>query len=430
MVIALFLLVIGPIKAQYSVLLNFDVTNGAGPYGSLTLSGSRLYGMTSDNTLFVVDTNGNGFTNILLFTGPNGSSPRSSLILSGKVLYGMTEFGGLGYGTIFSIDTNGANFNKLWNFYDTSGDEPYGALALSGKTLYGTTGFGAPPHQYGNIFKIDTDGSNFKVLLYFNSLNGSYPFCSLVILGNTMFGTTSKGGANGDGSLFSIKTDGSGYKDMHDFNGTNGRDPVSSLTYYKGILYGTTEAGGFFDDGCVFSIDTNGNIFKDILDFNVTNGLLPHGSLSISGKKLFGMTYFGGNLHDSGCIFQVDTNGMNYKELFNFNGTDGANPYGDVMIYGNSLYGMTQLGGTDSHGVIFKLDTTNIGNSVHELSLNSQLIKVFPNPSNGVFTISFSHAEFVSASQTIVEVYNVLGEKVLKQILRFPQDDNLIRHLS
>ncbi len=52
-------------------------------------------------------------------------------------------------------------------------------------------------------------------------------------------------------------------------------------------------------------------------------------------------------------------------------------------------------------------------------------VTVFPNPSNGVFTVAFSHEELVSASQ-IIEVYNTLGEKVLIETLRSAQGDNLI----
>ncbi len=51
---------------------------------------------------------------------------------------------------------------------------------------------------------------------------------------------------------------------------------------------------------------------------------------------------------------------------------------------------------------------------------------VFPNPNKGIFTITFSHSELVSASQPIVEIYNVLGQKVMGEILRSAQDDNLI----
>ena len=82
------------------------------PYGSLTLSGSTLYGMTagggSNNfgTAFQMNTNGTDFTLLHTFTGggSDGSFPYGSLTLDGSTLYGMTGFGGVNnLGTVFSI---------------------------------------------------------------------------------------------------------------------------------------------------------------------------------------------------------------------------------------------------------------------------------------------------------------------------------------
>ena len=66
----------------YQVLHEFagKPDDGATPYGSLTLVGSRLYGMTS--------------------TGGSGG-------ISG---------GGSGYGVIFAIDTDGSNYQVLHHF--------------------------------------------------------------------------------------------------------------------------------------------------------------------------------------------------------------------------------------------------------------------------------------------------------------------------
>jgi|GEM_PF-2345186 len=52
-----------------------------------------------------------------------------------------------------------------------------------------------------------------------------------------------------------------------------------------------------------------------------------------------------------------------------------------------------------------------------ELQAKSEEVRVFPNPSNGIFTISLSHPvpmaiRIVSGSHPTVEVYNMLGEKV------------------
>jgi hypothetical protein len=45
-------------------------------------------------------------------------------------------------------------------------------------------------------------------------------------------------------------------------------------------------------------------------------------------------------------------------------------------------------------------------------------IVVYPNPNNGIFTVAFGHPELVSGSQTIIEIYNVLGQKVTIETLK------------
>jgi uncharacterized repeat protein (TIGR03803 family) len=78
--------------------------------GSLTLSGSTLYGTTSGGganaygTVFSIDTNGTGYMDLYDFNTPFGTQPRATLSLSGSTLFGTTVVGGLyGDGVIFSL---------------------------------------------------------------------------------------------------------------------------------------------------------------------------------------------------------------------------------------------------------------------------------------------------------------------------------------
>jgi len=102
----------------YNDLYNFAGASGAGPFGSLTLSGNTLYGMTiyggnyNAGTIFSIYTNGSGYKDLYIFAGnsTSGSTPYGSLTLSGNTLYGMTSSGG-GYdnGTIFRINLGDVN---------------------------------------------------------------------------------------------------------------------------------------------------------------------------------------------------------------------------------------------------------------------------------------------------------------------------------
>jgi uncharacterized repeat protein (TIGR03803 family) len=80
------------------------------------------------------------FTNLHSFTGVGeGSYPHSGLILSSNVLYGTTQNGGNSdYGTVFAVNADGTGFTNLHSFAGGEGVRPAAGLILSGNTLYGT----------------------------------------------------------------------------------------------------------------------------------------------------------------------------------------------------------------------------------------------------------------------------------------------------
>jgi len=77
-------------------------TDSEYPEGSLILCNSVLYGMASGGgdhdlgVIFKINTDGTGFTTLHSFSGDtsDGSSPHGSLTISGTTLYGMTYRGG------------------------------------------------------------------------------------------------------------------------------------------------------------------------------------------------------------------------------------------------------------------------------------------------------------------------------------------------
>lgn len=64
--------------------------------------------------------------------------------------------------------------------------------------------------------------------------------------------------------------------------------------------------------------------------------------------------------------------------------------------------------------------------SVHTIASTQPSIKVYPNPSSGVFTLSISHSELVSESHLTLCIYNALGEKIFNETLKQVQGDNTI----
>jgi uncharacterized repeat protein (TIGR03803 family) len=172
-------------------------------------------------TIFSLNADGTGFTNLHVFTnGSDGSAPFAGLIISGKMLYGTAAHGGgtTGSGTVFKININGTGFTNLHSFTGSlggsvAGGNPYAALAISGNTLYGTTtGYGNPFH--GTIFSVNTDGTGFTNLHLFTAGTGSYtyitngdgafPKAGLNISGTSLYGNAPYGGSSGNGTVFSL----------------------------------------------------------------------------------------------------------------------------------------------------------------------------------------------------------------------------------
>ena len=423
-------------KAQFTILHSFNDTAGGNPWGNLTLLQNKFYGMAyqggahGQGCIFSVDTNGSGYKDLLDFNGANGANPKGSLIISGHTMYGMTSAGGSNNeGCVFSIDTNASRYTDLLDFNGVNGNQPWGSLTLAGNKLYGMTSAGGTRLD-GNVFTIDTNGGGYKDLLDFNDTNGGSPFGSLLLNGRKLYGMTYKGGIHDSGCVFSIDTNTGGgvgsYKDLYNFTNTKGYYPHGDLILSGEKLYGMTWIGGANDNGVIFSLDTNGgNSYKDIVDFNYnTSGSQPQGSLTLSGGALYGMTFDGGVSHD-GVLFSVDTNGNRFRDLFNFNNPQGDLAYGTLVFSGPKVYGMTSAGGAYSDGVIFACDTFSSPASINMLKAIAGNVKVYPNPSNGMFHI-VCHSERSEVSQPQMKVYNVLGEQVLTETLRSTQGDNTI----
>ena len=97
-------------------------------------------------------------------------------------------------------------------------------------------------------------GGSPTVLASFNGSNGESPYGGLTLNGNTLYGTTTGGGVDGDGTVFSIPVSGGNPTVLASFNGSNGQCPYAGLTLSGSTLYGTTYEGGADNDGTVFAM--------------------------------------------------------------------------------------------------------------------------------------------------------------------------------
>jgi uncharacterized repeat protein (TIGR03803 family) len=256
---------IKPDGTGYHRIADFDGTNhGANPYGSLVAIGNDLYGMTyaggtgTIGCIFTIKTDGTGFTKLIDFNGTEkGGRPYGSLAVSNSVLYGMTSMGGSNnYGNLFKLNSNGTGFSTIVNFSGTS--VPYGSSTMYttpviiGNSLYGMTYSGATSNQ-GCIFKIDLSTNTYWNVANFNaSGNGSHPYGSPIIYGKSLYGLTRDGGTNSVGCIFKRDTLGLFNSKIYSFKDTSGTSPYGTFINYNNELYGSTSSGGISGLGTLF----------------------------------------------------------------------------------------------------------------------------------------------------------------------------------
>jgi uncharacterized repeat protein (TIGR03803 family) len=317
------------------------------------------------------------FTDAPGSTNSDGANPYAALILSGNTLYGTAAAGGTSaVGTIFALHTDGTGFANLYSF--TGGVDgaanPFARVILSGDSLYGTA-------QSGMVFKLNTNGTGFATLHTFTDLldstnsDGSDPLGDLVLSGNTLYGTTYYGGTSGEGTVFALNTNGSGFTNLHSFLGASIDSglPHAGLILSGNTLYGTASDADNLGMGAVFAVNTDGTGYTNLHSFrnntNFDNGANPHGDLVLSGHTLYGTTVSGG-ANNAGTVFAVNTDGTGFTSLHSFavlpdstpyiNG-DGAFPQAGLILSGNTLYGTAQMGGSSGNGTVYALHTDGTG---------------------------------------------------------------------
>ena len=404
------------LNAQYSKLVDFaGISNGMQPQSSLISDGTFLYGMTVKGgtegvgVIFKIKSDGTSFTKLLDFSEIlNGSYPNGALIYDGSFLYGMAAAGGLnGVGTIFKIKPDGTGFVKLLDFSGTSnGAAPVGSLFSDGTYLYGMTANGGVAND-GVIFKIKPDGSGYiKLLDFTGTSNGSLALGSLISDGTYLYGTTAMGGAANHGVLFKIKPDGTGFTKLLDFSGTsNASDPQGSLIFDGIFFYGVTYTGGTNNEGVIFKIKSDGSGYANLFNFSRTStGGQPQCSLFSDGTYLYGTTVDGG-INDRGVVFKFKLNSNGYSKMLEFAGSsNGSQPYGSVISDGSFLYGMTNLGGVNDFGVLYKIGINDLV-GLKENKMEGA-ISIFPNPCSTYLTLE-TNTNFIAA---IVTLYNSAGQ--------------------
>jgi uncharacterized repeat protein (TIGR03803 family) len=181
-------------------------TDGSLPLAGLTYANSMLYGTTSSGgannygTVFEIGPDGSNYNVLYSFQGgTDGAYPFGGITVMNGTLYGTTQQGGSNdKGTVFAITSSGSE-SVLYSFGGKKdGAEPFaGLMALNGQ-LYGTTAFGGSKNL-GTLYTITPSGSETVLHSFPGGSGGQVPDASLtavsgIIYGNTMWSLGRKGG--------------------------------------------------------------------------------------------------------------------------------------------------------------------------------------------------------------------------------------------
>jgi uncharacterized repeat protein (TIGR03803 family) len=338
-----------------TAFVSFDSTNDESPYaGVFQASDGNFYGTTygdsGEGTLFQLTPAGEVTTlanNLYSFGAPIEASDQS--------LYGASANGGAnGDGGVFKISPSGT-VSTIYSFgsYSYSNQVPYGPagglIQATDGNFYGTTKFGGTGGDLsscsadcGTVFQL-TPAGKLTVIHNFCSASscddGYYPIGALLQASDgNLYGTTSAGGADGNGTVFRITPNGE-LKTLHAFcsepNCSDGAGPYGPLIQATdGNLYGTTNNGGLYEDsyGTIYQLTLSG-VLTTIADFSLRNGQNPEAGLLQSTNGMFyGVTFTGGD-NGQGVVYSLD---MGLGPFIATNPTAG-NVGIPVIILGNNL---------------------------------------------------------------------------------------------
>jgi uncharacterized repeat protein (TIGR03803 family) len=330
-------------------ILNGLFTNGCGTIFKITPTGTltTLYSFCAESGCM------------------DGSMPYGTLVQGADGdFYGTTLEGGAngisedGYGTVFKIAPSG-RLTTLHSFNGADGWNPWaGLVQATNGDLYGTTSAGGA-HDGGAVFKVTPNGALTTIHSFCaqGKCTAGYNPIAPLLQGSDgdLYGTTSFGGVNDDGAIFKITLNGTLttlYAFCAQSGCTDGAVPYAGLAQATdGNLYGTTSVGGAYGNGTVFKI-TLGGTLTTLYNFcalsGCTDGASPHaGLVQATNGDFYGTTANGGanscitDGADYGCgsVFSLSLSLGGFVEIDPTSGKVGT----VVKILGNNLADATSV---------------------------------------------------------------------------------------
>lgn len=383
-----------------------------------TFYGIASGGLYSGGVLFQYDL-GRGLCTVLHnFKGEDGWEPQGGLVLVKNILYGVTNEGGKnGKGTLFSYNLDRNILNIEHDFSDKELYSDMGKkskLVLSDEALYGVTEYGGA-YNKGTLYSFHIQTKKFSTRIDFNDDIGVNPIAALTVgPEGLLFGTTTKGRFFIDDKLFQYNTKNAVLKELVSFKDVEGNIVESQMTFANdSILIGIASYGGLNKSGVIFEYDIlnhkytptvhlsanetgsrskgtlcvseNNEVYallsnggpnhcgtlihynyqnkkvKIVHTFNKQQGYdFDNGLLFLDKNTLIGLARSGGENTKYGNLFTLNLVDKHYEQLLNFGYSPmGSKPVGDLVLYDRFVYGITENGGKNNHGTIYRIAVKN-----------------------------------------------------------------------
>ena len=347
-----------PNGTQYQSLHEFSPVGGDGrlPWALLRDSDGALYGSTlgggaSDKgTIYKLESNGS-YRILHQFEGESGF-PLGLVAASDGFLYGSDYYSH----DIFRLSKDGLTYVSLTNL---AGSPVGNLIEGSDFLLYGVTEDGGTT-ELGSVFRMNPDGTDLQEIHSFTSISTNLVVPAGIIEGSDgkLWGTALRGGASDQGMVFRLNKDGSQYQILRSFTtavGTVSPNPLMQAS--DSYFYGTTYRGGANGQGTIYRVHISGDP-AFVNDFPSGRGN-PVGKLAEGpGGWLYGVTQESGNF-GGGHLFRFKIGASPIYILHHFGeGSLGRDPgTGVVLGPAGEIYGTTQYGGFSAgYGTIFRVD--------------------------------------------------------------------------
>jgi len=266
-------------------------------------------------------------------------------------------------------------FTSIYRFTGSSGDEPFAGLVQDAEgNLYGTTELGGGANL-GVVFKIDTAGAETVLHDFEGGADGQYPYAALVLdKSGNLYGTTSEGGSSNQGTVFRVDRAGNEAV-LHSFAGgtSDGCNPYGGLIEDKaGNLYGTTPECGASSEGTVFKVTKKGKetVLHSFAGGSSDGGYPFYGNLLMDKKgNLYGVTEVGGSSSE-GVLYKLSKSGR-VTVLYSFTGgtSDGCYPFGTpARDKKGDFYGTTETCGSTTAGTVWKVSKKGTDTILHNFA--------------------------------------------------------------